>query len=43
MSPSDPLTLAAVGVLFIVAGCVACLGPAWRATTANPLVALRGE
>ena len=41
--PTDPLALAAVGVGFLVAGTAACLGPAWRATTVDPLVALRAE
>jgi putative ABC transport system permease protein len=37
----DPLTLTGVAVVFLVAGIVACLGPAWRATTVDPMVALR--
>jgi ABC-type antimicrobial peptide transport system permease subunit len=39
----DPVTLVSVAALFLIAGVLACLGPAWRATTANPLVALRTE
>ena len=30
--PTDPLTFAGVVVAFMVAGVVACIGPAWRAT-----------
>jgi putative ABC transport system permease protein len=39
----DPLTLTGVAVAFLVAGTVACLGPAWRATTVDPMVALRAD
>jgi putative ABC transport system permease protein len=39
----DPLTLTGVAVAFLVAGVVACLGPAWRATTVDPMVALRAD
>ena len=42
-TPADPLTFAAVAMAFIVAGTFACLGPAWRATTVDPMVALRTE
>ena len=42
-TPTDPLTFAVVGVAFIVAGTLACLGPAWRATTVDPMNALRAE
>jgi putative ABC transport system permease protein len=41
--PRDPLVLAAVAVVFVVAGLLACLGPARRATGADPLVALQAE
>jgi ABC-type antimicrobial peptide transport system permease subunit len=40
---SDPLTLAGVAVAFLAAGILACLGPAWRATTVDPMVALRAD
>jgi hypothetical protein len=41
--PTDPLTFAAVVMAFIVAGIVACFGAAWRATTVDPMNALRAE
>lgn len=41
--PSDPLTLVLVCLTILAAGVVSCLGPAWRATTADPLVALQTE
>ncbi|MGD9902947.1 MAG: ADOP family duplicated permease [Vicinamibacterales bacterium] len=41
--PRDPLVLAAVAVTFLVAGALACVGPARRATGVDPLVALRAE
>ena len=42
-APTDLLAYAGVAVLFIVAGVVACLAPARRATTIDPLSALRAE
>jgi putative ABC transport system permease protein len=42
-TPTDPLTFAVVGVAFVIAGVLACLGPAWRATTVDPMTALRAE
>jgi predicted permease len=42
-TPTDPLAFAAVAAAFILAGTLACVGPAWRATTVDPLVALRAE
>jgi ABC-type antimicrobial peptide transport system, permease component len=40
---TDPLTLAFVCVTFLAAGVLSCLGPAWRATSADPLTALRAD
>ena len=42
-TPTDPLTFAVVGVAFMIAGVLACLGPAWRATAVDPMNALRAE
>lgn len=42
-APRDPLVIAGVAVAFVCAGVVACLGPARRATSIDPLVALRGD
>jgi ABC-type antimicrobial peptide transport system permease subunit len=42
-APTDPLTFAAVAVAFLAAGLLACIGPAWRATTVDPMTALRAE
>ena len=39
----DPVAIAAVLLTFVLAGVVACLGPALRATTVDPLIALRAE
>jgi putative ABC transport system permease protein len=40
---TDPMTFVAVASAFAVAGMAACLGPAWRATTVDPMLALRAE
>jgi predicted permease len=42
-TPTDPLTLVGVAMAFLVAGTLACLGPAWRATAADPMLALRAD
>jgi putative ABC transport system permease protein len=42
-TPTDPVAFAVVAVAFIGAGVLACLGPAWRATTVDPMAALRAD
>ena len=42
-APTDPLIFAGVAALFILSGVIACLIPARRATTVDPLIALRAE
>jgi ABC-type antimicrobial peptide transport system permease subunit len=39
----DPLTYAAVILLFALVGALACLIPSLRASRIDPLLALRGE
>ena len=41
--PTDPATLALVCLAFVAAGVISCVGPAWRATSADPLQALRAD
>jgi putative ABC transport system permease protein len=42
-TPTDPVAFAAVALVFTAAAAVACLGPAWRATTVDPAAALRAD
>jgi ABC-type lipoprotein release transport system permease subunit len=43
VSPYDPWTLACVPAILLFTGVVACCGPARRAASLDPLVALRYE
>lgn len=43
VSPTDPMTFAAVGVLMLIVSMTACYVPARRALRVDPLVALRQE
>jgi ABC-type antimicrobial peptide transport system permease subunit len=42
-APTDPATFVVVAVSFVFAAALACAGPAWRATTADPIQALRSD
>jgi ABC-type antimicrobial peptide transport system permease subunit len=43
VTPLDPVTFTAAGVLFALVALAAAYGPARRATRVNPLLALRSE
>jgi putative ABC transport system permease protein len=43
VQPTDPLTIAGVGVVLLVAGALACLIPARRAASTDAIAALRFE
>jgi predicted permease len=42
-SPRDPLTLLVSALILVLVATIACVVPAWRAATVNPVVALRYE
>jgi ABC-type antimicrobial peptide transport system permease subunit len=42
-APNDPVTLAAVGIVLAIAGCVAATVPAMRAAKVDPASSLRSE
>jgi putative ABC transport system permease protein len=42
-APTDPLTFALVTTALLAAGALAALGPAWRATRVDPMLALRAD
>jgi ABC-type antimicrobial peptide transport system permease subunit len=42
-TPTDPIVYAIVAAVFLTAAALACLGPARRATSIDPLRALRAE
>jgi len=41
--PRDPLTLMAAALLLVMVAAVACMFPAWRAATIDPMRALRTD
>jgi ABC-type antimicrobial peptide transport system permease subunit len=42
-SAYDPRVFAGMAVVLMIAAAAACLGPAWRATRADPVESLRAE
>ena len=43
VTPTDPITFAGLLAVFAMVTIVACAGPAWRASRADPLRALRDQ